>query len=683
MEAVFLDVLNMSFTASWVILIVMAARLILKRVPRWILCLLWCVPVFRLLCPVTFESVLSLVPVKSQSIPENIAMQRVPEIDSGSFMVDTVVNNVLAAPTFTPDEMTSANPLQIYQFIGAWIWVIGIVVLAVYSLVSLWLLHRKLQPAVPADRNIYWCRGLETAFVVGLLRPKIYLPLGLGPSESAYILRHEEIHIRRMDHWLKAIAFLAVVVHWFNPLVWIMFTLVSRDMEMACDEAVMAELGDNKDMKKAYSASLLNLAAGRRIMTGTPLAFGEGDVKKRVQNVLSFRKPKIWAVAVALAVCILLGVGLMANRVDRRVQIGHLDSLDDLGDSAIKGSIELWYEQCRHEAGVIHTYPLEDDYVGPKEDGYLVYYHHGTDHYSGFEIQAKAKGDDLEFEIIEHDAASEEHVSSEAFAIVRFKEGEFPLDDVEQLYEILGGDEAEVRSYIDNASSPLPPNEAQNMAYIRALEGVLKDGRYPDGMPLPAELVADMAETSFAVYDVDGDGRRELLLSFMGGSMAAKSITIYDYNELKDCLRPQLTEFPNLTYYDNGYIQAGWSHNQGRAGNRDDFWPYTLYRYESRIDEYRAYFSVDAWDKNMTESGPGGEEWPADVDKEGSGIVYWISSIKLKDFSFDQNDLVSAADYEEFLAETMGSANKLDIPFQPLTTENIAAIAAPGVQAVS
>ena len=221
------------------------------------------------------------------------------------------------------------------------------------------------------------------------------------------------------------------------------------------------------------------------------------------------------------------------------------------------------------------------------------------------------------------------------------------------------------------------------MAYIRALEGVLKDGRYPDGMPLPAELVADMAETSFAVYDVDGDGRRELLLSFMGGSMAAKSITIYDYNELKDCLRPQLTEFPNLTYYDNGYIQAGWSHNQGRAGNRDDFWPYTLYRYESRIDEYRAYFSVDAWDKNMTESGPGGEEWPADVDKEGSGIVYWISSIKLKDFSFDQNDLVSAADYEEFLAETMGSANKLDIPFQPLTTENIAAIAAPGVQAVS
>ena len=339
MEAVFLDVLNMSFTASWVILIVMAARLILKRVPRWILCLLWCVPVFRLLCPVTFESVLSLVPVKSQSIPENIAMQRVPEIDSGSFMVDTVVNNVLAAPTFTPDEMTSANPLQIYQFIGAWIWVIGIVVLAVYSLVSLWLLHRKLQPAVPADRNIYWCRGLETAFVVGLLRPKIYLPLGLGPSESAYILRHEEIHIRRMDHWLKAIAFLAVVVHWFNPLVWIMFTLVSRDMEMACDEAVMAELGDNKDMKKAYSASLLNLAAGRRIMTGTPLAFGEGDVKNRVQNVLSFRKPKTWAVAAALAVCVLLGVGLLANRVDSRVQIGHLDSLDDLGDSAIKASI--------------------------------------------------------------------------------------------------------------------------------------------------------------------------------------------------------------------------------------------------------------------------------------------------------------------------------------------------------
>ena len=678
MEAVFLDVLNMSFTASWVILIVMAARLILKRVPRWILCLLWCVPVFRLLCPVTFESVLSLVPVKSQSIPENIAMQRVPEIDSGSFMVDTVVNNVLAAPTFTPDEMTSANPLQIYQFIGAWIWVIGIVVLAVYSLVSLWLLHRKLQPAVPADRNIYWCRGLETAFVVGLLRPKIYLPLGLGPSESAYILRHEEIHIRRMDHWLKAIAFLAVVVHWFNPLVWIMFTLVSRDMEMACDEAVMAELGDNKDMKKAYSASLLNLAAGRRIMTGTPLAFGEGDVKKRVQNVLSFRKPKIWAVAVALAVCILLGVGLMANRVDRRVQIGHLDSLDDLGDSAIKGSIELWYEQCRHEAGVIHTYPLEDDYVGPKEDGYLVYYHHGTDHYSWFEIQAKAKGDDLEFEIIEHDAASEEHMSSEAFAIVRFKEGEFPLDDVEQLYEILSGDEAEVRSYIDNESSPLPPNEAQNMAYIRALDGILKDGIFPDGSAMASELASQTEGITFAVYDVDADGSDELIINYNFDIMAAKTTVIYDYNQDQDALRAEFSGFPKLAYYDNLTIEMGWSHNQGRAGNRDDFWPYTVYQYNHALDTYENMASVDAWDKELTETGPGGEDWPAELDN-GEGLVYWIMQ---QNSNYDASDLVSGEEYRKWREMNFGRAHEVDIPFQPLTAENIAAIAMPRGAAV-
>ncbi len=673
MENLFLNVLNMSFAASWGILILVVLRPILQKVPKWIVCLLWTVPIFRLLCPVTFESVYSLMPVKSQSIPTDIALNHQPAIDSGSAVIDSVVNDVLAAPAFTPNPGDSANPLQIYQFIGAWVWVIGMTVLAVWSLFSLWKLHRRLVNAVPADRNIYWCRGLETAFVVGLVRPKIYLPLGLGPAESAYILRHEEIHIRRMDHWLKAAAFLTLMVHWFNPLVWLMFVLLAKDMEMACDEAVLSELGEDKELKKAYSASLLNLAAGRKIMAGVPLAFGEGEVKSRVKNVLNFRKPKTWVVAGMLAVCILLGAGLLADRVDNRIQIGHLDSLDDLSDSAIKGSIELWYEQCRHDAGVIHTYPLEDDYVGPREDGYLVYYHHGTDHYSWFEIEARAKGDRLEFSVIEHDAVSEEHMSSEAFAIVRFKEGEFPLDDVAEVDEDLEADA------IANESSPLPPNEAQNMAYIRALEGVLKDEVYPDGSPLPAELAADVVETSFAVYDVDGDGRRELLLSFMGGPMAAKSITVYDYNELKDCLRPQFTEFPNLTYYDNGYIQAGWSHNQGRAGNRDDFWPYTLYRYEERSDSYTPEFSVDAWDKNMSETGPGGEAWPADVDQEGAGIVYWIMSEKLKAGSgYTGDNLVSASEYEVFRDSVLGSASKLQIVFLPLTAENIAAIAEPG-----
>ncbi len=436
MQTVFLEVLNMSFTASWVILILAVLRPILAKGPRWIACLLWAVPVFRLLCPVTFESVLSLMPVKSQPIPQNIAMQAEPAIDSGSAAIDDVVNGVLSAPAFTPNPGDSANPLQIYQFIGTWVWIAGMVLLASWSLFSLWKLYRQLLEAVPADRNVYWCRGLETAFVVGLVNPKIYLPAGLGPEEGAYILRHEEIHVRRMDHWMKAAGFLAVCVHWFNPLVWLMFHFICTDMEMACDEAVLSEMGDNKELKKAYSTSLLNLAAGRRILSITPLAFGEGEVKNRVKNVLNFRRPKRLAVTVTLIACILLGGGLLANRADNRVQIGYLDSLDDLGPSRIKGSIEYWYEQCRLEPGVIHTYPLEDDYVGPRDDGYLVYYHHGTDHYSYFTLEARAKGDGLQFEVVEHDAVSEEYMKSELFAIVTFKEGEFPLDDVAEVDEI-------------------------------------------------------------------------------------------------------------------------------------------------------------------------------------------------------------------------------------------------------
>ena len=436
MQTVFLEILNMNFTASWAILVLLLARPYLTKTARWIACLLWAVPVFRLLCPVTFESVLSLMPVKSQPIPQNIAMQAEPAIDSGSAVIDNVVNGVLSAPAFTPNPGDSANPLQIYQFIGTWVWIAGMVLLASWSLFSLWKLYRQLLKAVPADRNVYWCRGLETAFVVGLVNPKIYLPAGLGPEEGAYILRHEEIHVRRMDHWMKAAGFLAVCVHWFNPLVWVMFHLLCKDMEMACDEAVLSEMGDNKELKKAYSTSLLNLAAGRRILSITPLAFGEGEVKNRVKNVLNFRRPKRLAVAVTLILAILLGAGLLIDRADSRVQIGYLDSLDNLGPSRIKGSIEYWYDLCRQEPGVIHTYPLEDDYVGPRDDGYLVYYHHGRDNYSYFTLEARAKGDGLQFEVVEHDAVSEEYMKSELFAIVTFKEGEFPLDDVAEVDEI-------------------------------------------------------------------------------------------------------------------------------------------------------------------------------------------------------------------------------------------------------
>lgn len=264
---------------------------------------------------------------------------------------------------------------------------------------------------------------------------------------------------------------------------------------------------------------------------------------------------------------------------------------------------------------------------------------------------------------------------------MRFKQGEFPLDDVEQLYEILGGDEAEVQSYIDNESSPLPPNEAQNMAYIRALDGILKDGIFPDGSAMAPELASQIDDITFAVYDVDADGSEEMIINYNFDIMAAKTTAIYDYNQEQDTLRAEFSGFPKLTYYDNLTIEMGWSHNQGRAGNRDDFWPYTLYRYESRIDEYRAYFSVDAWDRSLAETGPDGEPWPADVDQEDAGIVYWIMAEELKTVSYGKSDLVSVSGYEEFLRETIGSAQQIEIPFVSLNEENIASLVKPGAAA--
>lgn len=672
MEHLFLTILNMSFAASWAILMLIFLRPLLKRIPRWITCLLWAVPVLRLLCPVTLESALSLMPVKSQSLPQNIAMQHEPQIDSGSAIVDSVVNDMLESPAFTPNMGDSVNPLQVYQFIGTCLWVIGMVVLAGYSILSIIRLKKRLKGVSHKSDNIYSCANLETAFVVGLIKPKIYLPEHIEDSECIYILQHEKMHIRRKDHLFKAAAFLAVTVHWFNPLAWLMFILLTRDMEMACDEAVLSKMGEDSKLKKAYSTSLLNMAAGGRILAGTPLAFGEGDVSRRVKNVLTFKRPKTWVAITALLLCLFLAAGLLTDRLDSRLQIYQLESLDDLGESAIKGNILLWYKEARHDAGVIHTYPLKEEYVGPKEDGYLVYYHHGTDHYSWFEIEARAKGDKIEFDIIEHDAVSEGYMSSEAFAIVTFEEGEFPLDDIAIV------DEEAAADAISNLSSPLRPYEAQNMAYIKALDEILKEGVYPDGTIMPSEVISDIAEITFAVYDVDCDGSDELILNFMGGPMAAKATQIYAYDGENDSLRLEITAFPKLTYYTNGYIEAGWSHNQGRAGNRDDFWPYTLYCYNPKGDYYSEEFHVDAWDKQMTETGPNGMKWPEDADKEESGIVYWIMT---GNTDYSSTNIYSVAEYVQFRDEILGDAKIVDITFNQLTTENIATVAMPRIAA--
>jgi len=313
LEKIFLQILNMSFTASFVILFVLMARLLLKKSPKILSYTLWGVVLFRLIYPFSFESVFSLLPAKTNPISQDIIYATIPTIDTGIPAINHTVNQLLPAATPT----ASVNPLQIWIFIGTMVWLLGIAILLIYSIVSLMKLQKRLKNAVHEKDNIYLAEHLDTPFVMGIVHPKIYLPNTLADKEIEYILLHEQMHIRRFDHVVKILSFFVLCLHWFNPFVWVAFFVSAKDMEMSCDEAVIKQLGN--DVKKEYSSSLLTLATGRRIIGGTPLAFGEGDTKGRIKNVLNYKKPAFWVIVVSVAAVLCLSTALMTNPKDKEI----------------------------------------------------------------------------------------------------------------------------------------------------------------------------------------------------------------------------------------------------------------------------------------------------------------------------------------------------------------------------
>ena len=311
---------NMSLTASVAIVLVILLRLLLKKAPKVISYALWGVVLFRLLCPVSIDSnfsVYNLFDAPAQEsgtitsvieyIPSNIVHTEYPSVALPVPGISDVINDALPQG----QEQLVADPLEAPMSFATYAWMIGVLVMAIYSIVSYIRLRRKLSVVVPLRDNIFIADDIKSPFVVGLFRPKIYLPCNLGDKEQEYIILHEQHHIKRLDHVMKALAFLALAIHWFNPLVWVAFILASKDMEMSCDEAVIRKLGG--DVRADYSASLLTLATGRRIIAGTPLAFGEGDTKGRINNLSKWKKPAVWVVLIAVVACAVLAVCLLTN----------------------------------------------------------------------------------------------------------------------------------------------------------------------------------------------------------------------------------------------------------------------------------------------------------------------------------------------------------------------------------
>ena len=316
LENLFIEILNMSLTASVIILAVFGARILLKKTPRIYSYLLWGIVLFRLLCPVSFETEISLLGVlqhesavegRMEYIPQDIGYQMEPEVHMPVAAANEVVNRSLPSGNMA----ASVNPLQIWLYAAVRVWILGIFGMLSYSIISLWKLKKKLKTAVWERENIYRIEKLQSPFVYGIFRPRIYLPEMMEHREMNYVLLHEQIHIKRGDHIYRMLAYLALCIHWFNPLVWVAFSISGRDMEISCDESVIQKMGNC--VKKEYSASLLNLACGDKIVKGIPLAFGESDTGSRIKHILKYKKPARAIGVATAAVCVILAVILLAN----------------------------------------------------------------------------------------------------------------------------------------------------------------------------------------------------------------------------------------------------------------------------------------------------------------------------------------------------------------------------------
>ena len=347
MNELFLKIINMSISASWLILAVLILRLVLKKAPKWVNVLLWGIVAVRLICPLSFESALSLIP-SSETIPLDIEMAAKPTIDSGVPAINSVVNPVLSS--FAPPQhvLTSANPLQIWIPILNIIWLIGVGALLLYTAVSYWRLCRKVDTAVRYKGNIFQSENVSSPFVLGIIKPRIYLPFNMNGQDLEHVVAHEQAHIRRKDHWWKPLGFLLLTIHWFNPLMWLAYVLLCRDIELACDEKVIKGLSN--EQRADYTQALVACSVNRRMIAACPLTFGEVGVKERVKSVMNYKKPAFWVIIIAVIVCVGVAVCFLTNPKQDRytlrivVPAGSQEEFvyTDEEVSTVRNSIKIW-----------------------------------------------------------------------------------------------------------------------------------------------------------------------------------------------------------------------------------------------------------------------------------------------------------------------------------------------------
>lgn len=321
MSDLFLKIVNMSISAGWIVLAVVLLRFILKKAPKWVKVMLWGIVALRLIFPFSIESALSLIP-SAETISPDIMMDRTPTVQTGIPAINNVVNPVIGG-SFTPDQSASANPLQIWIPVLSIVWIVGVAALLLYAAVSYWRLRRKVSEAVILRDNIFQSENAASPFVLGIIKPKVYLPYNMDGQDLRHVVAHEQAHIHRRDHLWKPLGFLLLTIHWFNPLMWLAYVLLCRDIELACDEKVIKELGN--EQRADYTQALVACSVNLRMIGACPLAFGEVGVKERVKSVMNYKKPAFWVIVLAVVVCVVVAVCFLTNPVTKAPDLSFLN----------------------------------------------------------------------------------------------------------------------------------------------------------------------------------------------------------------------------------------------------------------------------------------------------------------------------------------------------------------------
>ena len=346
MNELFLKIINMSISASGLVLVVLILRFVLKKAPKWVNILLWGIVAIRLICPFSFESALSLIP-SAETFPEKVISGPSFDVQTGITPVDNRINDYLGDRYFEGVTVPANNGNTIMTILTI-VWTIGILLLVAYTVISYWRLHREIDTAVRYKDNIFQSENVSSPFVLGLIKPRIYLPFKLDGQDMEHVVAHEQAHIRRKDHWWKPLGFLLLTIHWFNPLMWLAYVLLCRDIELACDEKVIKGLSN--EQRADYTQALVACSVNRRMIAACPLTFGEVGVKERVKSVMNYKKPAFWVIIIAVIVCVGVAVCFLTNPKQDRytlrivVPAGSQEEFvyTDEEVSTVRNSIKIW-----------------------------------------------------------------------------------------------------------------------------------------------------------------------------------------------------------------------------------------------------------------------------------------------------------------------------------------------------